>query len=297
MGGQDKQGFGMKQGVLVPGRVALLMTPGDSCFRGFGRRKGERRRKSVRGCIVSQDLSVLNLVIVKKGAGGQGRCVTFRRWKVCGRMCRHSGARMHAGEAEIPGLTDEEKPRIRGPKRASKIRKLFNLTKDDDVRKYVNTYRKVTEKDGKKHSKAPKIQRLVTPLTLQRKRHRRAIKRERISSVRSWWLHAGGKTHTCCFSHNQLVSVRAWWCAEQGRGRRIPQAAGHAAEGAARAAVRVPGQEACHQAGLAGLARALAGLQGVERQCCGLLPCMCASTCLMGNAGVRVNYIAAGLTS
>ena len=90
---------------------------------------------------------------------------------------------MRAGEAEIPGLTDEEKPRMRGPKRASKIRKLFNLSKDDDVRKYVNTYRKVTEKDGKKHSKAPKIQRLVTPLTLQRKRHRRAIKRERITKV------------------------------------------------------------------------------------------------------------------
>ena len=68
MGGQDKQGFGMKQGVLTPGRVQLLMTPGDSCFRGFGRRNGERRRKSVRGCIVSQDLSVLNLAIVKKGA-------------------------------------------------------------------------------------------------------------------------------------------------------------------------------------------------------------------------------------
>lgn len=47
------------------------------------------------------------------------------------------------GEQELPGLTDEEKPRLRGPKRASKIRKLFNLTKDDDVRKYVNTYRKV----------------------------------------------------------------------------------------------------------------------------------------------------------
>ena len=28
---------------------------------------GERRRKGVRGCIVSPDLSVLNLVIVKKG--------------------------------------------------------------------------------------------------------------------------------------------------------------------------------------------------------------------------------------
>ena len=71
MGGQDKQGFGMKQGVLTPGRVALLMTPGDSCFRGFGRRNGERRRKSVRGCIVSQDLSVLNLAIVKKGEAHQ----------------------------------------------------------------------------------------------------------------------------------------------------------------------------------------------------------------------------------
>lgn len=40
---------------------------GTSCFRGHGRRNGERRRKSVRGCIVSPDLSVLNLVIVKQG--------------------------------------------------------------------------------------------------------------------------------------------------------------------------------------------------------------------------------------
>jgi len=31
------------------------------------------------------------------------------------------------------------------------------------VRKYVNTYRREFEKNGKKHSKAPKIQRLVTP--------------------------------------------------------------------------------------------------------------------------------------
>jgi len=66
-GGQDKQGFPMKQGVLTNGRVFLLMKPGDACFRGFGRRKGERRRKAVRGCIVSSDLSVLNLVIVRKG--------------------------------------------------------------------------------------------------------------------------------------------------------------------------------------------------------------------------------------
>lgn len=29
---------------------------------------------------------------------------------------------MKKGEKELPGLTDEEKPRMRGPKRASKVR-------------------------------------------------------------------------------------------------------------------------------------------------------------------------------
>ena len=43
------------------------------------------------------------------------------------------------GEQDIPGLTDaaSAEPRRLGPKRASNIRKLFNLTKEDDVRKYV----------------------------------------------------------------------------------------------------------------------------------------------------------------
>ncbi len=41
MGGQDKQGFAMKQGVLTNQRVRLLMSPGDQGFRGYGRRNGE----------------------------------------------------------------------------------------------------------------------------------------------------------------------------------------------------------------------------------------------------------------
>ncbi|CAN1364960.1 40S ribosomal protein S6, partial [Linum perenne] len=156
---QEVSGDALGEGVLNPGRVRLLLTRelcsiGTPCFRGYGRRNGERRRKSVRGCIVSQDLSVLNLVIVKKG------------------------------ENDLPGLTDIEKPRMRGPKRASKIRKLFNLSKDDDVRKYVNTYRRTfTAKNGKEVSKAPKIQRLVTPLTLQRKRARLAEKKRRVEKA------------------------------------------------------------------------------------------------------------------
>jgi len=47
--------------------MLFLCSVGTPCFRGYGRRDGERRRKSVRGCIVSPDLSVLNLVIVKQG--------------------------------------------------------------------------------------------------------------------------------------------------------------------------------------------------------------------------------------
>jgi small subunit ribosomal protein S6e len=146
-GGNDKQGFPMKQGVLTNQRVRLLLAKGHSCYR--PRRTGERKRKSVRGCIVDANMSVLSLAVIKKG------------------------------DSDIPGLTDVNVPRRLGPKRASKIRKLFNLTKDDDVRQYV-IKRPLAAKDGKKpRFKAPKIQRLITPLMLQHKRQRLAEKKKR----------------------------------------------------------------------------------------------------------------------
>merc|ERR1719439_540202 len=82
-GGNDKQGFPMMQGILTPERVRLLLRKGSKCYR--QRRTGEMKRKSVRGCIVSQDLSVINLLIVKKG------------------------------DTDIEGLTDENKPIRLGP--------------------------------------------------------------------------------------------------------------------------------------------------------------------------------------
>ena len=100
-GGNDKQGFPMKQGVMHPTRVKLLLSKGHSCYR--PRRTGERKRKSVRGCIVAADLAVLSLVVVKQGDG------------------------------EVAGLTDVTHPKRLGPKRATKIRKFFGLNKDDDV--------------------------------------------------------------------------------------------------------------------------------------------------------------------
>merc|ERR1719471_2599665 len=123
-GGNDKQGFPMKQGVLTNQRVRLLLSKGHSCYR--PRRKGERKRKSVRGCIVDGNMSVIAMVIVKKGEG------------------------------EIP-----------------------NLTREDDVRQYVIKTPKPLKEGKTQKYKAPKIQRLITPAILQRRRHLVAIKRRR----------------------------------------------------------------------------------------------------------------------
>jgi len=102
MGGNDKQGFPMKQGVLVKGRVRLLMGKGHAGYR--PRRTGERKRKSVRGCIVGQDIRALSLALIKEG------------------------------EKPIEGFTGVQHPRRLGPKRVTKIRRLFALedTRKDD---------------------------------------------------------------------------------------------------------------------------------------------------------------------
>uniref|UniRef100_A0A8C6R491 40S ribosomal protein S6 n=1 Tax=Nannospalax galili TaxID=1026970 RepID=A0A8C6R491_NANGA len=131
-GGNDKQVFPMKQGVMIHGRVHLLLSKGHSCYR--SRRTGERKCKSARGCIVDANLSVLNLFIVRKG------------------------------EKDIPGLIDTTVSR---PKRASRICKLFHLSKEDGVCQYV--VRKPLNKEGKK----PKIK-----CVLQHKRHHTALKKQ-----------------------------------------------------------------------------------------------------------------------
>uniref|UniRef100_A0A8C6EXQ8 Small ribosomal subunit protein eS6 n=1 Tax=Marmota marmota marmota TaxID=9994 RepID=A0A8C6EXQ8_MARMA len=63
---------------------------GHACYR--PRRTGERKCKSVQSCIMDANLSVLNMVIVKKG------------------------------EKDIPGLTDTIVPHRLGPKRARRHR-------------------------------------------------------------------------------------------------------------------------------------------------------------------------------
>ncbi|EPQ08857.1 40S ribosomal protein S6 [Myotis brandtii] len=162
-GGNDKQGFPMKQGVLPHGRVGLLLSQGHSCYR--PRRTGERKCKSVRGCIVDANLSVLNLVIVKKG------------------------------EKDIPGLTDTTVPRRLGPKRASRICKLFNLSKEDDVRKYVvrkplKQRRRIAlkkQRTKKNKEEAAEYAKLLAKRMKEakEKRQEQIAKRRRLSSLRA----------------------------------------------------------------------------------------------------------------
>lgn len=94
--------------------------------RSTGRARADAQ--SVRGAIVGNDIQVLSVIIVKQG------------------------------DNELPGLTDVTLPKRLGPKRATRIRKFFNLSKEDDVTKFV-IRREVTTKAGKTYTKAPKIQR------------------------------------------------------------------------------------------------------------------------------------------
>jgi len=151
-GGADNDGFPMKQGILIKGRVKLILEPESVGF--VCRKDGAHRRKAVRGCIIGTDMAVISLIILKKG------------------------------DAELEGLTDKTHPRRLGPKRANKIRKMFslakhsdNLNKKDAERVNVDRWdatryvvrRPTKEKDGKQFFKAPKVQRLVTHARLRRK--------------------------------------------------------------------------------------------------------------------------------
>jgi small subunit ribosomal protein S6e len=163
-GGTDENGFPMKNGVLKKGRAKLLIPPG-TCGLRFGR-TGERKRRSVRGCIIDRDIGCVHLTIVTKGA------------------------------TEITGLTDVKTPRRLGPKRANKIRKLFGLPKHSDkigskdktkvtvdrfdVCRYVVKRPSKTIGD-KQFYKAPRIQRLVTSQRIRRKKEHKKAKRENIS--------------------------------------------------------------------------------------------------------------------
>jgi len=167
-GGTDKDGFPMKNGVLTSERRRLLLKKGSSGirFRRAFNRAGSKVRKTIRGCFVSSEIKMLNIKIVK------------------------------VGSAHIPGLTDpsEAIPKRLGPKIANNILKEFGLLEVYNkkkqnaeerktlrymITKFANK-REVKTVNGKVYQKRPKVQRLITPLRLRRKRVARKLKEESV---------------------------------------------------------------------------------------------------------------------
>jgi small subunit ribosomal protein S6e len=68
-GGFDKDGFAMKNGVLTQARKRIMLQKGSKNFhfRSGYHRSGLSKRKLVRGCIISPEIKVLHLKIVKIG--------------------------------------------------------------------------------------------------------------------------------------------------------------------------------------------------------------------------------------
>ena len=63
-GGSDRDGFPMRADITGSGRTSVLLAGGA----GFSpRKRGERRRKRVRGCRVSEAIMQLNAKVVKRG--------------------------------------------------------------------------------------------------------------------------------------------------------------------------------------------------------------------------------------
>jgi len=167
-GGIDRDGFAMKNGVLTPERRRLLL--GKGCggirFRKQLNRRGSKVRKLVRGCIVSSDIKMLSVKIIK------------------------------VGKNTIPGLTGAEDalPKRLASKKATNILKEFGLldvynkkkqnaeerkTLRFMITKFANK-REVKTSNGKTHIKRAKIQRLITPLRLRRKRLIKKLKEDSI---------------------------------------------------------------------------------------------------------------------
>ena len=179
-GGNDKEGFPMVQGVMANARVSLLLKRGAIGYRAFRGKSGERQRKSVRGCIIASDIAQLNVVISK------------------------------AGPKAIEGVTDVQLPTRLGPKRASKIRKLFLLPRGEDVRKFL-VKRKV-EKTGKKtRVKCAHVQRLVTSLVKARRIAKVKATRENLqksAQQRREWLSLVGTQRRAARQQRQAIATR-----------------------------------------------------------------------------------------
>lgn len=106
VGGNDTQGIPMSPAQATTKRIRLLLSKGDVGYR--CREKGVRRRKTVRGSIVSNEILALNVILVKPAEG-----------------------------VVIEGLTDVVKEKTHVPKKDKKLRAMFGVPEGQDTLTYI----------------------------------------------------------------------------------------------------------------------------------------------------------------
>ncbi|KRH94619.1 40S ribosomal protein S6 [Pseudoloma neurophilia] len=148
-GGSDKQGFPMDSARKTDKRQRLLRKKGNIGYK--PKKKGERKRKSVRGAVISEEIAVLCMKIVNDP-------IQLPDPEATGPEAKH-----------IEGLTDGDKIGSHLPKRLTKLhRELFSHVpnfkelNENQIREHVKTL--VAQKsDSKKQMPRLRVTRIRSP--------------------------------------------------------------------------------------------------------------------------------------
>lgn len=139
VGGNDYQGVCMVPNRDTTKSIRLLLSKGDVGYR--AKQAHIRKRKTVRGSIISNSIQVISIILVRLPEG-----------KV------------------IEGLTDVVKDKSHLPKKASKLRALFGIPEGEDIVSFVAKAVKANDPDAK----VPKLK--VTGIITEEMKKKRAEK-------------------------------------------------------------------------------------------------------------------------
>lgn len=164
-GGSDKQGFPMDSTLNTDKRQKLLRRKEDVGYK--PKKKGERRRKSVRGAVISEETAVLCMKVVNDPIDEKEEGQTAQDVK------------------HIPGLTDTVVGTSHFPKRLTKLRRLLFANEPEDsvitvemVREKVKSLVQASDSDQKKTPRL-RITRIRSPYFEERLQKRLDDKKQR----------------------------------------------------------------------------------------------------------------------
>lgn len=173
-GGSDKQGFPMDSNLNTDKRQRLLRKKGDIGYK--PKKKGERKRKSIRGAVVTEETSVLCMKIINDAFADQ------KEGKITNEV------------KDIPGLTDRIVDATHWPKRFTKLKSM--LFPDEDyvtVEMIKEKVKSVVEAGEKSNKKMPRLRitRIKSPRfdeRLNKRMEDKKLRKERSDSIRAEFL-------------------------------------------------------------------------------------------------------------